>query len=91
MEEQVDCAHGVSIGGQAFTIAGGFKMQDGGAGGKDAPIHCIDKGLFLREAEACSRRGEQTCLLGAGHGSQGKKTKNSCYGRAGLYLQRGTP
>jgi len=45
----------------------------------------------LREAEACSRRGEQTCLLGAGHGSQGKKTKNSCYGRAGLYLQRGTP
>ena len=37
-------------------IARGLKMQHSRAGGKDAPVHGVGEGLFLREAEARARR-----------------------------------
>jgi hypothetical protein len=39
VEDQVDGADGVGAGGDAFAVAVCFKMEHGGAGGKDAPVH----------------------------------------------------
>ena len=46
MEEQVDGADGVGVGGDALAVAVGLKVEYGGAGGKDSPIDGVGEGLL---------------------------------------------
>ena len=88
VEEHVDGAAGVGDGGDALAVAGLLKVDDGGAGGKDAPIDGVGEGLLLGKAEAGARRRERSELLGwpvpEGRGCQGKSAKEADCVRACL-------
>ena len=69
-------------------------MQHGHAGGKDAPVHDIGKGLLLRKAEARPRRRQLSMrdLLACNRGGQcnGHAENYDCdCGSCGVFTQSG--
>ncbi len=89
VEEQVDGADGVGVGGELLAIAGRLKMDDCGSGGENAPVDRIGEGLVLREAEARARTGKLRerrsrgrSLLGMQERSDGESAKNCLENRA---------
>jgi hypothetical protein len=63
VEEQVDRANRVGVGGDALKAAVFFEVEDGGASGKDAPVNRIGERLLLREGETRTGRIELGNLL----------------------------
>src|SRR5579863_4105093 len=43
VEEEVDGAGGVGVGGDLFAVTGGLEVEDGGSGGEDAPVDGVGK------------------------------------------------
>jgi len=84
MEDQIDGANGVGVGGQALVVAVGLKVEHGGSGGKDPPVHGIAEGLCFWGKLNPGRGGAKRAhLLGSRSGGQGKNTKNGCGGGCG--------
>ena len=76
VEEQIDGAAGVGIGGQPFAIAHGFKVEYGRASGKNTPVHGIGESLLLRKAETGTRRAV-AASAGREPGRPGQRHKKS--------------
>ena len=81
MEEKVDGADGVGVGGDAFAIASGLKVDDGRSGGKHTPVNGVGECLLLRKTETGAGRSELRRLLTVSHyglSSQDKGAKSEC-------------
>jgi hypothetical protein len=57
MEEQIDRAAGVGVGGEPFTVPVGLEMNNGGPGGKDTPVDGVGEGLLLGKCEPGAEAG----------------------------------
>ncbi len=84
VEDEVDGADGVGVGGQAFAVPHSLKVKNGRSGGEDAPVHGIGECLLLRETEPGARGRKLRRLLGVSHGGQCKGAKNGGDVRARL-------
>jgi hypothetical protein len=85
VEEQIDGAGGVGVGGDALAIALGLEVNYGCSGGKYAPVDGVAEGLPGREGVASARWWKGRSLLPVCDGSEGEDTKKIEYSRAHLH------
>src|SRR6185437_5912459 len=59
-----------------LAVARRVEVDHRGAGGKDAPVNCVGKGLLLGEAEARPGRRQRVVLLAVGSDAQRDSAKD---------------